>query len=120
MKGKAPASVIFREPPIVAKSTAYPLTFDWNFLAAAGSLVLYACIVAWLLMIARRRPVNFLAVYARTIRQLALPIVTIAFILAINATRLCTPAVTRIAGRKPFPRRALILQDLADIIQRQR
>src|SRR5713226_295413 len=82
VKGK-PVSLIFREKPIVAKSTEYPLTFDWNFLAAAGSLVLYAGIAAWLLMRARRLKVNFLSVYRRTLRQLALPIVTIAFILAI-------------------------------------
>src|SRR5256885_1497817 len=44
-----PVSLINREKPIVSKSTPYPLAFDWNFLAAAGSLVLYACIVAFLL-----------------------------------------------------------------------
>src|SRR3984893_8318587 len=47
VKGK-PVSLIFREKPIVSKSTEYALTFDWNFLAAAGSLVLYAGIVAFL------------------------------------------------------------------------
>ena len=83
IKNGKPVSLINREKPIVAKSTEYPLTFDWNFLAAAGSLVLYAGIAAWLLMRARRLKVNFLTVYGRTLRQLALPIVTIAFILAI-------------------------------------
>jgi lactate permease len=80
--GGKPTSLIFREKPIVGKSTAYPLAFDWNFLGAAGSLVLYACVVAYLIMLARRR-FNFFAVYGRTIRQLALPIATIAMILAI-------------------------------------
>src|SRR5712691_1669561 len=42
VKGQ-PVSLIYREKPIVSTSTAYPLAFDWNFLAAAGSLVLYAC-----------------------------------------------------------------------------
>src|ERR1700730_9678654 len=78
-----PVSLIFREKPIASKSTEYALAFDWNFLAAAGSLVLYAGVVAFLLMRARRRKVNFLTVYGKTLRQLALPIVTIAFILAI-------------------------------------
>src|SRR6266576_1954281 len=78
-----PVSLISREKPIVSKSTAYPLAFDWNFLAAAGSLVLYACIVAFLLMLLAGARLNFFAVYARTIRQLALPIATIALILAI-------------------------------------
>ena len=55
IKNGTPVSVIFREKPIASKSTEYALTFDWNFLAAAGSLVLYACIIAFLLMRARRR-----------------------------------------------------------------
>jgi L-lactate permease len=40
-------------------------------------------VVAFLLMRARRIKVDFLEVYRKTLRQLALPIVTIAFILAI-------------------------------------
>jgi len=82
VKGK-PVSLIFRETPIVSKSTEYPLTFDWNFLAAAGSLVLYAGLIAFLLMQIFRSRVNFMVVYGRTVRQLALPIATIALILAI-------------------------------------
>ena len=39
VKGQ-PQSLIYREKPIVSTPTRYPLTFDWNFLAAAGSLVL--------------------------------------------------------------------------------
>ncbi len=83
IKGGKPVSLIFREKPIVSKSAEYGLTFDWNFLAAAGSLVLYAGLVAFLLMRLGGAAVNFFAVYRRTVRQLALPIVTIAFILAI-------------------------------------
>jgi lactate permease len=79
----APTSIVFREKPIVAKSTAYQQPFNWDFLAAAGSLVLYADIIAFLLMLLLGRRVNFFAVYAKTIRQLALPIGTIAFILGI-------------------------------------
>jgi len=78
-----PVSLIYREKPIVAKSTAYPLAFDWNFLAAAGSLVLYAALIAFLLMRIRRASVNFITVYVQTLRQLRLPIITIAMILAI-------------------------------------
>jgi L-lactate permease len=83
VKGGKPTSLIFREKPIVGKSTAYPLAFDWNFLGAAGSLVLYACLIAFLLMRLMGSKLNFLTVYGRTIRQLALPIATIALILAI-------------------------------------
>ena len=45
--------------------------------------MLYAVVIAFLLMRARGAKVNFLAVYGRTLRQLALPIVTIAFILSL-------------------------------------
>ena len=83
IKNNAPVSLIFREKPVVSKSTAYPLAFDWNFLAAAGSLVLYAGLIAFLLMRILGSRVNFLTVYAKTLRQLALPIATIALILAI-------------------------------------
>jgi glycolate permease/lactate permease len=80
-----PVSQITREKPVVTKSTEYPLTFRWDFLVAAGSLVLYAGLVAWVVMVLRRRlrPVDLFVVYGRTLRQLAVPIVTIAMILAI-------------------------------------
>jgi len=81
-KGK-PVSLIYREKPIVSKSTEYPLAFDWNFLAAAGSLVLYAGLIAVLIMRILGRRVNFFKVYGQTVRQLAKPIATIAMILAI-------------------------------------
>jgi lactate permease len=82
----APKPQIFQEPPIVAKSTPYPITFTWDFLAAAGSLVLYACIIAFIVMAIRGAPLRlFFTTYGRTVRQLALPIMTIAFILGIAA-----------------------------------
>jgi lactate permease len=81
-----PKPEIFQEPPIVAKSTAYPVTFTWDFLSAAGSLVLYACIIAFIVMAIRGTPLRlFFMTYGRTLRQLALPIMTIAFILGIAA-----------------------------------
>ena len=83
VKKGAPVSNVLQEPPIVKKETAYNNPFNWDFLAAAGSLVLYASIVAFILMTLAGAKINFFAVYARTVRQLALPIVTIAFILGI-------------------------------------
>lgn len=83
IKNGKPVSLIFREKPIASASTEYPLAFDWNFLAAAGTLVLLAGLIAFLLMRISGAAVSFLAVYGRTLRQLALPIVTIAFILGI-------------------------------------
>jgi lactate permease len=78
-----PVSNVNQEKPIQPKSTAYNNPFKWDFLAAAGSLVLYADIIAFLLMLLMGSRLNFFTVYARTVRQLALPIVTIAFILGI-------------------------------------
>jgi L-lactate permease len=78
-----PVSLIYREKPIASKSEAYPLAFDWNFLGAAGSLVLYACLIAFLLMRVNGARLNFFTVYGQTLRQLALPIATISMILGI-------------------------------------
>jgi lactate permease len=79
----APLSIVSQEKPIVKTSTLYQNPFKWDFLAAAGSLVLYADIIAFLLMLTIGAKLNFFTVYARTVRQLALPIMTIAFILGI-------------------------------------
>jgi L-lactate permease len=81
-----PKPLITQEPPIVKKSTPYSITFTWDFLAAAGSLVLYASIIAFIVMAIRGARLGlFFATYGRTVRQLALPIMTIAFILGIAA-----------------------------------
>jgi len=98
-----PKPLTFQEPPIVAKSTAYPITFTWDFLAAAGSLVLYACILAFIVMAIRGARLRlFVTTYGRTLRQLALPIMTIAFILGIAAAVLGLAAATRGARRVGF------------------
>jgi glycolate permease/lactate permease len=83
VKGQ-PKSLIYREPPIVTKSAPYDLTFKWDFLVASGSLVLYAGIIAFLVMALRgARPSLFFNTYGRTLKQLRLPIITIACILGI-------------------------------------
>src|SRR3989442_12977855 len=43
-----PKALISQEPTIVTKSTPYPITFTWDFLSAAASLVLFASIVAFI------------------------------------------------------------------------
>jgi L-lactate permease len=50
-----PVSNVLQEKPIVPKETVYNNPFNWDFLAAAGSLVLYASIVAFVLMRHRTR-----------------------------------------------------------------
>src|SRR5690242_1524598 len=78
-----PVSNVTGEPPIAKKDAPYNNPFNWDFLAAAGSLVLYASIVAFVIMRLAGAKINFFMVYARTLRQLALPVATIAFILSI-------------------------------------
>ena len=80
-----PTPLVQREAPVVAQTTPYALTYRLDFLAAAGTLVLFATFIAFIPMLAagaqpgdprRRRS-------ARPCAQLRLPIVTIAFILSI-------------------------------------
>ena len=47
--GKA-AAVVHREVPVVAASTPYPLTYRLDFLAAAGTLVVIAALIAFIPM----------------------------------------------------------------------
>jgi lactate permease len=79
-----PAAVVQREPPIVAASTAYPLTYRLDFLAAAGTLVFVAALLASIPMImSGMAPGAVWTTFVKTLRQLRLPIITIAFILSI-------------------------------------
>ncbi len=76
--------LVRREPPVVDRSSPYPLTFRLDFLATSGTLVLLAAVIAFLPMLARGVPVRAFGVAAgKTLAQLRLPIVTIAFILSI-------------------------------------
>jgi glycolate permease/lactate permease len=81
--GKA-APLAHREAPVVPEATPYPLTYRLDFLTSAGTLVLLAAAVAFLVMRAKGAPAAaFALTFARTLRQLRWPIVTIAFILSI-------------------------------------
>jgi glycolate permease/lactate permease len=61
------------------------LTFRLDFLATAGTLVLFAALLAFVPMWRAGLPAGALGrTFARTVRQLRLPIVTIAFILSIS------------------------------------
>ncbi|MGE3844496.1 MAG: L-lactate permease, partial [Vicinamibacterales bacterium] len=80
----APRPVIRRSPPTVATPTPYGLTYRLDFLASAGTLVLFAAAAAFIPMMASGVPaVRFLVIFWRTLVHLRLPIVTIAFILSI-------------------------------------
>jgi len=78
------APLVHRETPIVPQSSPYPLSYRLDVLTSAGTLVLFASGVAFLVMMAfGAPPAAFGITFARTLRQLKLPIVTIAFILSI-------------------------------------
>jgi glycolate permease/lactate permease len=79
-----PVAIVQREPPVVAASSPYPLTYRLDFLAAAGTLVLLAAIFAFIPMMAAGLPASaFVTTLGKTLKQLRLPVVTIAFILSI-------------------------------------
>jgi lactate permease len=83
-EGGKPVPRVRREPPVVPQSSAYPLNYRLDFLASAGTLVLAAGLVAFLPMLAFGLPARALPeTFAKTLRQLRLPILTIAFILSI-------------------------------------
>jgi lactate permease len=84
MQDGKPAPLVQREAPVVAVSSPYPLTYRLDFLAAAGTLVFLAAMFAFVPMVASGVPVSaFVTTLGKTLRQLRLPVVTIAFILSI-------------------------------------
>jgi lactate permease len=79
-----PLALVLREPPVVTQTTPYPLTFRLDLLSSAGTLVLAAAAVAFLVMTAFGLPrAAFAITFLATLRQLRLPICTIALILSI-------------------------------------
>jgi glycolate permease/lactate permease len=79
-----PVALVRREPPVASASSPYPLTFRLDFLATSGTLVLFAAFVAFVPMwIAGTPPREVGRAVGRTLRQLRLPVVTIAFVLSI-------------------------------------
>jgi L-lactate permease len=84
MQDGRPAALVQREAPVVAASSPYPLTYRLDFLAAAGTLVFLASLLAFVPMLINGVPASALATtLGKTIRQLRLPVITIAFILSI-------------------------------------
>jgi lactate permease len=76
--------LVARETPVVAVSSPYPLTYRLDFLAAAGTLVIMASLIAFVPMLIFGVPFSALGVtFMKTMRQLRLPVITIAFILSI-------------------------------------
>jgi lactate permease len=84
MQEGKPVAVVQREAPVVAASSPYPLTYRLDFLSAAGTLVVIASALAFVPMMLNGVPAGvFATTFVKTLRQLRLPIVTIALILSI-------------------------------------
>ena len=79
-----PVALVQRTTPVVAQTSPYPLTYRLDFLATAGTLVMFATLFAFLTMLAAGAKPNILGLAVqKTFKQLRLPVVTIAFILSI-------------------------------------
>ncbi|HEV2277760.1 MAG TPA: lactate permease LctP family transporter [Acidobacteriaceae bacterium] len=74
--------IVLRMPPVTKTPSPYHAPFAFNYLSAAGT----ACMVATILSVLYLRvsPSGFLAILARTTRQLAVPIATVALVLAVG------------------------------------
>jgi lactate permease len=74
-------NTIQRVPPVTAQPSPYGAVYTFNWLSAAGTSCFLACFVAALAL--GVGPRRFGSLYLATIRQLALPMVTIASVLAL-------------------------------------
>ncbi|MEO7191661.1 MAG: L-lactate permease [Vicinamibacterales bacterium] len=84
MQDGRPVALVQREVPVVAASSPYPLRYRLDFLAAAGTLVFLAALLAFVPMVINGVPAAALGVaLGKTLHQLRLPVITIAFILSI-------------------------------------
>jgi lactate permease len=72
---------VSRVPPVVARAAPYPAIYTFNWLAASGT----ACLIAVLLSatLLRMPPRKLASIAAATLRQLRLPLVTFAAVLAL-------------------------------------
>ena len=73
--------LVQRVAPIVPKQTPYPAEYTFNILSAAGTIVLFAAIIAGF-VIGASVP-TMIRVYGQTINQMKMALLTIAMILAI-------------------------------------
>jgi len=84
MENGSPVPIVQRTAPVVAEASPYPLRYRLDFLSAAGTLVFVAALIAFVPMfLSGTKPAALSRAFGQTIRQLRLPIVTIAFILSI-------------------------------------
>src|SRR2546423_9612178 len=74
--------LVSRVPPVVAKPTTEAAVFNFNFLSAAGTGILFAALIAGLMMGFSLR--GLLRVYWRTLKLVSASLLTIALMMAIG------------------------------------
>jgi len=74
-------NMIERMPPVTPTPQPYGALFVFNWISAAGTSCFLACVVAALAL--GVSPRRFASIYMATLRQLALPILTVASVLAL-------------------------------------
>ena len=74
-------NAITRMPPVTPGPSSYPALFELNWMSAAGTACFLAAILAAVLL--RVSPGRFFGIYKATLKQLALPIATIACMLGL-------------------------------------
>ena len=74
--------LVFRVPPVVARSTAEPAVFSWNALSFTGTGIFAAAILAGLAM--SFTPLQLLRVYGRTLRRVRFSLFTVAAMLSLG------------------------------------
>jgi len=74
-------NAIQRVPPVVLRPSPYAARYTFNWLAASGTACLFAALFSALLLRAPFR--QFAGIFSRTLKQLAMPQLTIAAVLAL-------------------------------------
>ncbi len=74
-------NLVRRMPPVVGSPLPYPALYTFNWLAASGTSCLFAVLCSALVL--RMPPRRFAKVFAGTVRQLLVPLATIAAVLGL-------------------------------------
>jgi lactate permease len=74
--------LVMRMPPVVPVATPYDARYSFDWLASPGTACLIACVLT--AVFARLSPARFVAVFWSTLKQMFLPLVTIAAIVGLG------------------------------------
>jgi len=74
-------NLVERVPPLVSEASPYPAVYRFDWLSAAGSACMFACLLSVLVL--RMKPAQIKRVFVTTCKQLFFPMVTIAAVLGL-------------------------------------